>query len=107
VKLLDNTGWEVSLARPPTGMAAYVQQRVAEIDRQVLLERRLQLDDEGRGVVLRYLLIDDTDRYAWRIDPDPELEATEERNQRIRDFLKELEPEAQAAYANRPGTKPR
>lgn len=54
VKLLDTTGWVVTLARPPRGMAAFVQQRVSEIDRQVLLERRLPLDDEGHGVTLSF-----------------------------------------------------
>jgi hypothetical protein len=98
VKLLANSGFDVTMKRPPTGLAAYVEQRVSEVDRPVLLERRLPLEDDGRGVTFSYQLISDTDDYAWRMKPDPDLKVTEERNQRIQDFVRELQPEAEAAY---------
>src|SRR5262245_40873223 len=50
VKLFDNTGFFAHMKRAPTGFAAYVEKRVSELERPVLLERHLPLDEEGHGV---------------------------------------------------------
>jgi hypothetical protein len=99
-KEVGGHAYSVKMNRSPTGLAAYVKQRVSEVERPVLLERHVLVDDEGHGLTLRYQLISDTDDYAWLIDPDPGpgVEITEERNKRLGAAVKELGPEARGAY---------
>jgi hypothetical protein len=70
-KEVDGRAYGFTMERAPTGLAAYVRQRVSDVERPVLAEGHVPLDEGGGGVTLSYELISDTDDHAVAHETGP------------------------------------